>query len=617
MDKKTILQMGPLLDAIDHPFYIIDIETYEIIIANKSAGDYKNFRTCYQMTHFRNEPCEDGGEHACPLKVVKRTGKPCKTEHIHYNSDGEARIHEVFGYPLKSDKGKIEYMVEYSIDVTNKRKNDKTLFNQSEYLAKVIGFIPDPIIITNEEHRILLLNDSYCEVSGLDKKNTINKTLNEVFGVEKAYEYISKNNKVLSNMNPFTYERSISDSNIKRGFEFIIKKTPFLNAKGEKHLITQYHDVTELKRSQEKISERDEILRLTFDNAADAIVWVDINSKKIINCNKAACNLVERNIDDLIGMEFNYLHPKEEQEKYDHIYEEAFKANVFQIEIEVETSAFEKKLCHLTTSVINYGETTILQGTFRDISKQKQVEQEKDEMKEQLYLSAKMSFLGELSTGIGHEINNPFTVIKGYNKLLLNDIDKNCIDPLKFKKFLMVQDEMIYNISEIIKTLRLYSSSSTENIEKVEVNSIIGRILRLVKNIYMKEDIEINFKTCKEQLYIYAKPGKFQQMMMNLFSNARNSIMACDRDKEGLIEITISNESNDVLISIKDNGVRISEDIKDKIFDSFYTIKGNDQGVGIGLSAVKSFVREIKGSIVLNTNYTRGSEFIIKLPLLK
>jgi anti-anti-sigma factor len=120
LDKKDANELiETILQSLVHPFYIIDAETYEVVMANPAAlaGRDANARTCHLLTHMNPEPC-NSAEHGCPLQEVLRTGEPAKMIHTHFDKDGNPRLFEVHGFPIRRN-GKIAQMIEYSIDITD------------------------------------------------------------------------------------------------------------------------------------------------------------------------------------------------------------------------------------------------------------------------------------------------------------------------------------------------------------------------------------------------------------------------------------------------------------------------------------------------------------------
>jgi len=115
----------------------VDAKTYKIKMANATASKGKplNDITCYKLTHKNDKPCDK--EHVCPLMEVKHSGKPVTTEHIHYDSDGDPRNKEVHGYPLFDEEGNVTEMIEYSIDITDKKKSEEKIKNKNDELESV------------------------------------------------------------------------------------------------------------------------------------------------------------------------------------------------------------------------------------------------------------------------------------------------------------------------------------------------------------------------------------------------------------------------------------------------------------------------------------------------
>jgi len=119
-EQKQLLENT--LESLTHPFYVVDAEDYSIQMANSAAkklgmtGD----STCHALSHHRDTPC-DSEEHQCPLVEVKKTKKPFTVEHIHSDAEGDPRFVEVHGYPIFDDDSNVVQMIEYSIDITDRK----------------------------------------------------------------------------------------------------------------------------------------------------------------------------------------------------------------------------------------------------------------------------------------------------------------------------------------------------------------------------------------------------------------------------------------------------------------------------------------------------------------
>ncbi len=126
--------LNDTIESLTHPFYVLDINTYEIVMANKATaiyGDITEGSTCYALTHNRETPC-GGSEHTCPIAEVRRTKRPVTLEHIHFDRDGNPRHIEVHGHPILNDEGDVVQMIEYGLDITERKKAEEELLQANK-----------------------------------------------------------------------------------------------------------------------------------------------------------------------------------------------------------------------------------------------------------------------------------------------------------------------------------------------------------------------------------------------------------------------------------------------------------------------------------------------------
>jgi PAS domain S-box-containing protein len=153
-----------VLESLTHPFYVVDAHDYTVVMANSAARfEGRAGSTCYALTHRRDTPC-DLDDHPCPLREVKQTRKPASVEHIHYDANGNPRHHEVYGYPLFDDEGNVAQVIEYALDITERRiaeealQKSEALLSETQRMAQLGGWELDPTTLkltwTEEVHRI-------------------------------------------------------------------------------------------------------------------------------------------------------------------------------------------------------------------------------------------------------------------------------------------------------------------------------------------------------------------------------------------------------------------------------------------------------------------------------
>ena len=136
-----------ILDALRDPFYVIDAKDYSIKMANAAArpGRLPKATTCYALTHGLSEPC-GGEEHVCPLEAVKETKAPITVEHTHYDEDGNTTAVEVHCHPVLDDEGNVRQVIEYTLDITERRRAEEELEKlRSEFLGMVTHELKTPL----------------------------------------------------------------------------------------------------------------------------------------------------------------------------------------------------------------------------------------------------------------------------------------------------------------------------------------------------------------------------------------------------------------------------------------------------------------------------------------
>jgi PAS domain-containing protein len=125
--------LNTTIESLTHPFYVLDANDYSIIMANAATNDFISNANpkCYAVTHRRDKPC-GGEEHKCPLQIVKRTKRATTLEHAHFDKHGNERMFEVHGHPIFDEDGNVIQMIEYTIDITERKKLEKQLADSLE-----------------------------------------------------------------------------------------------------------------------------------------------------------------------------------------------------------------------------------------------------------------------------------------------------------------------------------------------------------------------------------------------------------------------------------------------------------------------------------------------------
>jgi signal transduction histidine kinase/ligand-binding sensor domain-containing protein len=255
----------------------------------------------------------------------------------------------------------------------------------------------------------------------------------------------------------------------------------------------------------------------------------------------------------------------------------------------------------------------------------------------QLVQSEKMASLGELTAGIAHEIQNPLNFVNNFSEVTVELIDEAKKETAGIKdENVKYVDEVLDDVSQnlqkilhhgrradaIVKGMLQHSRSSAGVKEDVDLNAMIDEYLRLSYHGLRAKDksfnaiIETQFDASIER--IVAIPQDIGRVMLNLFSNAFYSVnekkKQSGKEYEPAVYVTTKKENGNVLISVKDNGVGIPENIRNKIYQPFFTTKPTGEGTGLGLSLSYDIITKgHSGEMKVETKEGEGAEFIIQL----
>ena len=234
---------------------------------------------------------------------------------------------------------------------------------------------------------------------------------------------------------------------------------------------------------------------------------------------------------------------------------------------------------------------------------------------EKLVQSQKLASIGELSAGIGHEINNPLAIISQeteWMQHLLKQIGER--DPKEVAELQDSLKEVLRQVDrcrEITQNLLDFARKKEPVFQEVNVNKLIDDLSRLVEKETIRYHIEIRKDFQQDLPLVHTDAPSLRQVVLNLLTNATHAI-----EKDGRIRIaTQRSENGSVDIIVEDTGCGIPKDHLIKIFDPFFTTKPEGKGTGLGLSICHGIVDKLGGRISVSSEVGKGSTFVVNLPI--
>ncbi len=231
-------------------------------------------------------------------------------------------------------------------------------------------------------------------------------------------------------------------------------------------------------------------------------------------------------------------------------------------------------------------------------------------LESQLSQAEKMSSIGLLAAGVAHEVNTPLAVISSYAQMLSKQVQQ---DP-QLSPLLEKITRQTFRASEIVNNLLNFSRTSGTEFAELDVNKVIADTLALLEHQFKTGRIKVESRTSDDLPLIYGNSGKLQQVFLNLFLNAKDSM-----PDGGSLRVHTANGHN-VMVSISDTGTGIALEHIARIYDPFFTTKntikeGQRRGTGLGLSVTYGIIQEHAGKIRVESQPGEGTTFHLEFPI--
>lgn len=242
-------------------------------------------------------------------------------------------------------------------------------------------------------------------------------------------------------------------------------------------------------------------------------------------------------------------------------------------------------------------------ASARDVTESKRLEQ-------QLIQSEKLAAIGQMVSGVAHELNNPLTAILGVSDLLR----ERTADDASQRQLQLIHKQA-RKAAELVQGLLMFSRPSQHKSKQVHVADLINRAIELQKAESEARHITIEMNVARDLPPIEADPQHMTQVFVNLLANAKEAIASVRDHGRISVQVGISKAQQEILVD--DDGPGIAPDVRSKIFDPFFTTHRTSGGSGLGLTICLVIVKEHGGTIEAQVSPAGGARFRVLLPLMK
>lgn len=242
-------------------------------------------------------------------------------------------------------------------------------------------------------------------------------------------------------------------------------------------------------------------------------------------------------------------------------------------------------------------------GIFDDLSEQKQLER-------QLFHLQHLSNLSRIASGVAHELNNPLTAVIGFAELLLGGQEL----PADLTRDLRTIIKQAERSTEVTRTLLDYVHLAEHKVEPVDINAIVRQLAHFCELTESSERTEIHLDLAEPPLCVLGDAQRLQQVLLNLIDNAEHACHSVDQECHLWIR-TESLGTEQVRITVRDNGPGIPREVQSRVFEPFFTTKPAGEGTGLGLAVSQQIVTQHRGQIWFQSGSSEGTTFYIDLPI--
>lgn len=500
-----------------------------------------------------------------------------------------------------SEEGRKTYV--YVRDLSERLRMENQLRQANEFLSNLIESSTDGIIAATMQGTVIVFNKGAEQLLGYKAEEVIGKfnvanfyppgVAREIMRRMRSEEYGGKGRALP--------HRIIGVSKTGEHIPITLSGALIYQEGREIASVGIFYDLREILQAQEELLESEAKFRELFETVRHGL-YFSSREGKFLECNQAMVDMLGYpNKEEVLAMDLAkdlYLDPSHRQEFQRMIEAEG---DVKDYEVQFKKKNGEPITVLLTAHVRKdrAGQVLGYQGLLTDITERRRLEQ-------QLFQSEKLAAMGRLTAQIAHELNNPIYGVMNCLDLLKSEVTESSSK----RRFLEMALSETRRISELLRGMLSFFRPDEDVKGPVDLNSVIDDVVLFVGKQLHEFKIRVNLNLAEGLPTVFASGNQMKQVLLNLIMNAKTAM-----PQGGTLTLATSSTDGKVQLSVSDTGTGIPEDIRDRIFEAFFTTKSDVKGVGLGLSVCFGIIRQHNGEISVESEVGVGTTFMITLPI--
>src|SRR6266436_1619818 len=481
-----------------------------------------------------------------------------------------------------------------SPNATAKRR----VFDPLRVASEIVAALADAVVVTGVDRHVLTANRAAAELFGRPLEDLPGTAIDDLVVSAERQHVAEREHRAVEGEEQHYETKVVRGNGEERSVA--VSTTPLVIEGELLGTVATLRDITQQQSEQETLARSEARYRNLIESASDAIVTLDANGR-FTTVNHAAEIVSGYRRGELVGLWFAPLLPDDELPKALANFQKALAGETGLFESQFYRKDGEIRFISITYSTPQKDEEVLC--LIRDVTDQKMLQ-------EQLIQSEKMSAIGQLVSGVAHELNNPLAGISAFAQLLLAE--------KRFPPDQRTAAETIYSearrASRIVQNLLTFARQHKAEKGPAAINQVLDDTLELRGYELRVRGIDVRREYDEALPDTMGDAHQLQQVFLNLITNAEQAMEQRDGQHHRLTVRTRRN-TDSIRIEVEDTGAGIPPNLIERIFNPFFTTKPTGSGTGLGLSISLGIVREHEGRIWAENPPQTGARFVVEIPI--